>query len=97
MSLSPRPDKLIRIISSEYNNGLMTMAPRGLDLDERRNLFKECRSFADQLNLPDCSMGMSSDWKQALQSGSTWLRLGSTLFGDRPKYFNTHTDITKSN
>ncbi len=77
--------------------GLMTMAPIGLDLNERRNLFKECRSFADQLNLPECSMGMSSDWKEALQSGATWLRLGSTLFGDRPKYFNSHTDITKSN
>ena len=77
--------------------GLMTMAPINLDLDERRNLFKEWRAFADQLNLPDCSMGMSSDWKEALQSGATWLRVGSTLFGARPKYFNSHTDITKSN
>jgi len=77
--------------------GLMTMAPFSLGLNEKRTLFKECRVLADSLNLPDCSMGMSSDWEQALQSGATWLRLGSALFGDRPKYFNTNTDITKSN
>ncbi len=77
--------------------GLMTMPPIGLGMEERGILFKECRVLADKLNLQDCSMGMSSDWKEALQAGATWLRLGSTLFGDRSKYFNNHTDITKSN
>ena len=76
--------------------GLMTMAPMNLDLDERRNLFGDCRALADHLSLPDCSMGMSSDWKEALQCGATWLRLGSTLFGDRFNQFNSHRDITKS-
>ncbi len=76
--------------------GLMTMAPISLDLDERKMLFKECRILANQLNLRHCSMGMSSDWKEALQSGSTWLRLGATLFGDRSNHVNIHRDITKS-
>ena len=76
--------------------GLMTMAPISLDLDSRRNLFSNCRLLANKLNLPDCSMGMSSDWKEALQSGATWLRMGSALFGDRPNHDNSHTDITKS-
>ena len=76
--------------------GLMTMAPIGLDLDARKKIFLNCRLLANQLNLPDCSMGMSSDWKEALQSGATWLRLGSTLFGNRSNHVNSHTDITKS-
>ena len=76
--------------------GLMTMAPICLDLAERTNLFRDCRVLADDLNLPECSMGMSKDWQQALKAGATWLRLGSFLFGDRPNHFNSHTDITKS-
>ncbi len=76
--------------------GLMTMPPISLDLDERKNLFRECRVLANQLKLPHCSMGMSSDWREALEAGSTWLRLGSSLFGDRSNHVNTHTDITKS-
>lgn len=63
--------------------GLMTMAPRSSELAERRILFKECRELADQLGLLDCSMGMSSDWEVALESGATWLRVGSSLFGKR--------------
>ena len=63
--------------------GLMTINPRGLNSKENSELFKKCRSLADSLQLPDCSMGMSGDWEEAIDSGSTWLRLGSLIFGDR--------------
>ena len=63
--------------------GLMTINPRGLNSKENSELFKKCRSLADSLQLPDCSMGMSGDWEEAVDSGSTWLRLGSLIFGDR--------------
>jgi len=63
--------------------GLMTINPRGLSSKENSELFKKCRSLADSLHLPDCSMGMSGDWEEAIDSGSTWLRLGSLIFGDR--------------
>ena len=63
--------------------GLMTINPRGLSSKENSDLFKKCRSLADSLLLPDCSMGMSGDWEQAVEAGSTWLRLGSLIFGDR--------------
>ncbi len=76
--------------------GLMTMSPISVESEERRTLFRECRQLANQLQLPECSMGMSSDWKEALQAGATWLRLGSSLFGQRPNHFNLNTDITKS-
>ena len=64
-------------------NGLMTINPRGLSSKENSNLFKKCRSLADSLQLTDCSMGMSDDWEEAIDAGSTWVRLGSLIFGDR--------------
>jgi len=63
--------------------GLMTINPKGLSSKENVELFKKCRSLADSLQLPDCSMGMSGDWEEAIDAGSTWLRLGSLIFGDR--------------
>jgi len=65
--------------------GLMTIAPIQLDINERKILFQDCRELADELLLKDCSMGMSGDWEEAVQAGSTWLRLGSLLFGARSK------------
>ncbi len=64
--------------------GLMTISPISLKLDQRKILFKECRSFANTLGLKDCSMGMSGDWQEAIEAGATWIRLGSCLFGGRP-------------
>ena len=63
--------------------GLMTINPKGLSSKENKELFKKCRSLADSLQLPDCSMGMSEDWEEAVDAGSTWLRLGSLIFGER--------------
>ncbi len=64
--------------------GLMTIAPLGLTPEARLELFRECRDLADGLGLSDCSMGMSGDWRDAVAAGSTWVRLGSVLFGSRP-------------
>ena len=64
--------------------GLMTMAPLDCLAVDRQALFRECRDLADRLALPDCSMGMSGDWREATAAGSTWLRVGSALFGARP-------------
>jgi len=64
--------------------GLMTIAPLGLTAGERLELYRDCRALADALGLPDCSMGMSGDWRDAVAAGSTWVRLGSVLFGSRP-------------
>ncbi len=63
--------------------GLMTINPKGLNSKENTELFKKCRALADTLQLPECSMGMSSDWEEAIDAGSTWLRLGSLIFGSR--------------
>ena len=63
--------------------GLMTINPKGLNSKENIKLFKKCRDLADSLKLQDCSMGMSGDWEEAVEAGSTWLRLGSIIFGNR--------------
>ena len=63
--------------------GLMTINPKGLSSKGNIKLFKKCRHLADSLHLHDCSMGMSSDWQEAIDAGSTWLRLGSLIFGNR--------------
>ena len=64
-------------------SGLMTINPRGLSSKENLELFKKCRFLADTFQLPDCSMGMSGDGEEAIDAGSTWLRLGSVIFGNR--------------
>jgi len=66
--------------------GLMTINPKGLSSIENKELFRKCRSLADSLNLPECSMGMSGDWEEAIDSGATWIRLGSIIFGERIRY-----------
>jgi len=63
--------------------GLMTINPKGLSSRQNLRLFKECRLIADSLKLKECSMGMSQDWEEAVEAGSTWIRLGSLIFGKR--------------
>ena len=63
--------------------GLMTMAPLGLTPAERRRMFEECGELAAELGLEQLSMGMSGDWPEAAAAGSTWVRVGSALFGER--------------
>ena len=75
--------KEIKELKNIILTGLMTINPKGLSSKENLELFKKCRSLADSLELPDCSMGMSGDWKEAIDAGATWLRLGSLIFGDR--------------
>ena len=74
-----------KIISMKNINliGLMTIPPIALNSYQRKDLFCECRNLANHLGLKDCSMGMSNDWKEAIQGGATWIRLGSLLFGKR--------------
>jgi len=64
--------------------GLMTIAPLGLAEPARCALFAACTALAEELGLPERSMGMSDDWPVAAAAGSTWVRIGSGLFGERP-------------
>ena len=62
--------------------GLMAVAPR--PIDEARAAFRAVRGLADHLGLPVRSMGMTEDLELAVAEGSTMIRVGRGLFGDRP-------------
>ena len=74
-----------KIVSFKNINliGLMTIPPIAIDSDQKKYLFSECRILSNHLGLKDCSMGMSNDWQEAIESGATWIRVGSLLFGKR--------------
>lgn len=64
--------------------GLMTVGPTDGDPEGTRRAFRTVRRLADELGLPGCSMGMSGDLDIALAEGTTMVRVGSALFGERP-------------
>ncbi len=61
--------------------GLMTVALRGPD--GAAECFRTLRSLADDLGLPERSMGMSDDLEAAVAEGATLVRVGTALFGPR--------------
>ncbi|TFH42890.1 MAG: YggS family pyridoxal phosphate-dependent enzyme [Chrysiogenales bacterium] len=69
--------------------GLMTMAPFTDDVDVIRNCFRTAGALMDKIyalhgvRLRDLSMGMSSDYRIAVEEGSTMVRIGTALFGNR--------------
>jgi PLP dependent protein len=73
-------------------HGLMGMATLTEDQDQIRREFRHLKNLFEKLkamNLPyaeikELSMGMSADYKIALEEGSTLVRIGSSLFGSRP-------------
>ncbi len=81
--------ELPEIIKLENINikGLMTMAPNVTDEDKIRASFRKLREIKDEFNekyfngqLTELSMGMSHDYKIALEEGSTIIRIGTKLY-----------------
>ncbi len=68
--------------------GLMTMAPLEADTDELRTIFKKTQELQAEIrekqipNMPmtELSMGMSRDYEEAIQFGSTFVRIGTAFF-----------------
>ena len=68
--------------------GLMTMAPFEADTDELRTIFKKTQELQAEIrekqipNMPmtELSMGMSRDYEEAIQFGSTFVRIGAAFF-----------------
>lgn len=84
LELLPELAKLDQI---EYV-GLMTMAPFEADSEELKEIFKETQALQAEIrekqipNMPmtELSMGMSRDFKEAIQFGSTFVRIGTAFF-----------------
>lgn len=90
MSLEDVPS-FIATIKSKYPHiaicGLMAVAPRGIEENKLRALFQGVRKTYNELKneygLTVLSMGMSEDYKIAVECGSNSVRLGRVLFGER--------------
>lgn len=67
--------------------GLMTVGPLGFDREKNLKAFNYTRALYDKIKnsypVSVLSMGMSSDWEDAIDSGSTEIRLGTVIFGER--------------
>ena len=65
--------------------GLMTMPPWSEDAEKSRPFFQQLAALARLYQLPQLSMGMSNDFEVAIEEGATLVRVGTALFGPRPK------------
>jgi hypothetical protein len=71
--------------------GLMTMAPYSEDPEDARVWFGDLRRLARELStlrlsnvdMDELSMGMSGDYQVAVEEGSTIVRVGTAIFGER--------------
>ncbi len=81
--------KLVDEVISQSNvelTGLMTMAPFTDDEAQIRPVFRGLRRLRDDIEirfdkkLPNLSMGMTNDWRIAIEEGATHLRIGSAIF-----------------
>jgi pyridoxal phosphate enzyme (YggS family) len=72
--------------------GLMTVPPLADDPQEARPYFRKLRELRDQIavrrlpavDMNELSMGMSHDFEVAIEEGSTCVRVGTLIFGERP-------------
>jgi PLP dependent protein len=72
--------------------GLMTIAPFDDNPETARDCFRRLRTLRDtlaarypRLDLSTLSMGMSGDFEVAIEEGTTLVRIGTALFGERPR------------
>jgi PLP dependent protein len=63
--------------------GLMAIPPLGVSDPEIEDLFDRAHQLAIDLDLSELSMGMSGDYQIAVKHGSTMVRIGSVIFGNR--------------
>ena len=60
--------------------GTMCIPPK---IKDSKDYYSEMYKINTKVSLPDLSMGMSEDYLQAAENGSTFLRIGSKIFGER--------------
>ncbi len=73
----------IKELSNVSLKGLMCIAPHTDNEDSIRNSFKEMKLLKDKYKLDLLSMGMSNDYKIAIEEGANIVRIGTKIFGER--------------
>jgi len=86
---SPQDIPKLLDAASECTNtriiGLMTVPPWSEDAELSRPYFRQLAELAQKFGLAQLSMGMSNDFEVAIEEGATIIRVGTALFGARPK------------
>jgi pyridoxal phosphate enzyme (YggS family) len=85
---APALAKAIAEVPNVTLAGLMTMPPPDIDPLPQFEQLRDLRArIADALGraLPVLSMGMSGDFEAAIACGATHVRIGTAIFGERPK------------
>jgi len=92
-----RPDQLladlgrINALPRLEIQGLMTVPPWAIDPEKVRPVFRQMRELKSRCEqllgapLPHLSMGMTGDYEVAIEEGATMVRIGTALFGARPR------------
>jgi pyridoxal phosphate enzyme (YggS family) len=79
-------DKSVVLVQQCVNvrfRGLMAMGPLSSDPEENRPLFRQVSELGKRFGAEWLSMGMSADLEVAIQEGSTHVRVGTAIFGER--------------
>lgn len=63
--------------------GLMTISVRGYLPEQNKQVFLKLKELADSHGLQELSMGMTNDYKEAIEAGATMIRVGTAIFGAR--------------
>ncbi len=83
------PDEATSVVAAARREGLnvagcMAIGPQGSPT-QIETAFREVARFADDHDLEHRCMGMSADLEAAVRAGSTMVRIGTALFGSRPR------------
>lgn len=81
----------ISVLPNVHVNGLMTIAPFVENPEENRNYFRTLKQLSldiiskniDNIDMNVLSMGMTNDYKVAIEEGATMVRVGTAIFGAR--------------
>lgn len=78
-------------LPSIYIKGLMTVAPYVTNPENNRNVFKKLKQLSVDISMKNIhnvsmdilSMGMSGDYQVAIEEGASYIRVGTSIFGER--------------
>ena len=79
---APLADALAALPHLELT-GLMAVAPQADHSEDVRPVFRRLRELNESLGLRELSMGMTDDFEVAIEEGSTLVRVGRAIFGER--------------
>jgi PLP dependent protein len=81
----PKIIEAVRACQNLRLAGLMTIPPWSDDPEITRPHFRRLAGLAREHGMEKLSMGMSHDLEAAIEEGATHIRVGTALFGPRPK------------